>query len=116
MQGRPIELVFNLEKIEISKWEDSKTKNVIVLVSARGQMIHHRINRSFKHLSIIARVSVASESQPLDIVISQNSPAVRVWLKQHNVRFGIDFSFGKSFQTVYQYKTFRWLHFHSVPS
>jgi hypothetical protein len=44
MQGHPAELVFNLDEIVISDWRDWQTKKVIVLGSARKQMIHHKIN------------------------------------------------------------------------
>jgi hypothetical protein len=45
VQGRPAELVFNLDEVGISNWEDRHTKNVIVPLSAREQTIHHKINR-----------------------------------------------------------------------
>jgi hypothetical protein len=54
MQGRPAELVFNLDEVGISEWEDRKTRKVIVLVSARDRVIHHKIDQALKHLSVIA--------------------------------------------------------------
>jgi hypothetical protein len=52
VQGRPTELVLNLDEVGISEWEDRqvKKKNVLVPRSSRGQTIHHKINRRFKHL------------------------------------------------------------------
>jgi hypothetical protein len=44
VQSRPMELVFNLDEVEISDWEDRQTKTVIVSLSAREQTIHHKIN------------------------------------------------------------------------
>jgi hypothetical protein len=40
VQGRPIELLFNLDEFGLSEWDDRKPKNVIVPLSARGQAIH----------------------------------------------------------------------------
>jgi hypothetical protein len=81
VQGRPAELVFNLDEVGISDWEDRQTKKVIVPLSAREQTIHHKINRGLKHVSIIACVSAGGESLTPSVVTSQNSPAVRQALK-----------------------------------
>jgi hypothetical protein len=91
VQGRPLELVFNLDEIGISEWEDRKPKKVIVPLSARGQTIHHKTNRALKHVSLIACVSAAGESLTPYILTSQDSPKVRERLKKHGVRFGTDF-------------------------
>jgi hypothetical protein len=93
VQGRPTELVFNLDEVGISEWEVRKVKkmNVIVPRSSRGQTIHHKINRRLKHLSVIACVSAAGESLTPYIVTSQDSPVVRAQLKKRCVRFGTAF-------------------------
>jgi hypothetical protein len=56
------ELVFNLDEVGISDWEDRKTKTVIVPATMRGQTIHHEISRTVKHISVITCISVAEES------------------------------------------------------
>ena len=89
--GRATELVFNLDEVGISDWEDRKPKKVIVPQSMRGQTIHHKLNRGLKHVSVIACVSAAGESLTPYIVTSQDSPAVREHLKKRGVRFGTDF-------------------------
>jgi hypothetical protein len=91
VQGRPTELVFNLDEVGISDWEDRKTRKVIVPQTMKAQTIHHKINRSLKHVSVIACISAAGESLTPYIVTSQDSPVVREQLKKRGVRFGTDF-------------------------
>jgi hypothetical protein len=72
------ELVFNLDEVGISDWEDRKTKTAIVSATRRGQTIHHEISRTVKHISAIACVSAAGESLTPDIgwflIISPRQP------------------------------------------
>jgi hypothetical protein len=91
VQGRPAELVFNLDEVGISDWEDRQTKKVIAPLYAREQTIHHKINRRLKHVSIIACVPAGGESLTPYVVTSQDSPAVRQALKKRGVRLGTDF-------------------------
>jgi hypothetical protein len=91
MQNHPIELVFNLDKVDISEWEDRKTKNVIVFVLVIGQIIHHKITRNLKHLFVIVCVSATGENLIPYTVTSQDSPTIRVQLKKCNIRFDTDF-------------------------
>jgi AraC-like DNA-binding protein len=57
VQGMKAELVFNLEEIGPSEWEDRKDKKVIVSITMEGQTIHHRASRNVKHISIITCIS-----------------------------------------------------------
>jgi hypothetical protein len=45
VQGCVVELVFNLDEIGISDWEDRKKKKVLGLAAAFGQTIHHGVSR-----------------------------------------------------------------------
>jgi DNA polymerase III psi subunit len=53
IQGRPSELVFNLDEVGISDWEDRRPKMVVGPITARAHNIHHRIPRNVKHISIV---------------------------------------------------------------
>jgi hypothetical protein len=75
------ELVFNGDAVDISDWEDYKTRKAVVPRATRGQTIHQRRYRNVKHLSVIVCVFVARESH---IPISLRP-------KKHGVRFGMDF-------------------------
>jgi hypothetical protein len=90
VQGCRVELVFNLDEVGISDWEDRQSKKVIVPVSARERAIHHKINRRLKHVSIIACISAAGESLMPYVVTSQDSLPVRDALKKRGMRFGTD--------------------------
>jgi hypothetical protein len=54
VQGCPAEVVFNLDEVGISDWEDRKARKVVVLYrrpSAVGRaMIHHGMSRNVKHI------------------------------------------------------------------
>jgi hypothetical protein len=53
VSGRPSDLVFNLDEIEIFEWEDSTSSEVTVPVVLSGQTVHHGISRNLKHITII---------------------------------------------------------------
>jgi hypothetical protein len=44
VQGCVADLVFNLDEVGISDWEDRKTKKGVVPAAMPGQMIHHGIS------------------------------------------------------------------------
>jgi hypothetical protein len=89
------DLVFNLDEVGISDWEDrkttTKTKTVIVPATMRGQTIHHEISRTVKHISVIACVSAAEESLTPYIITLQVPTSVQERLKKEGVRFSTDF-------------------------
>jgi len=70
-----VELIFNLDEVEISEWEDRK-KKMIVLVSMRRHAIHHDVHRSLKHVSTVICISAAGKSMTPFIVSSQVTSAV----------------------------------------
>jgi hypothetical protein len=57
-----VELVFNLEKVGMSEWEDRKEKKVTVPMIIDGQTIHHGASRNMKHKSVIACIIGGGES------------------------------------------------------
>jgi hypothetical protein len=48
------ELVFNLDEVGISDWEDRKTKKFIIPAAMPGQTIHHGVSRNVKYISVLA--------------------------------------------------------------
>jgi hypothetical protein len=85
------ELVFNLDEVGISEWEDRKQKKVIVPTTMIGEPIHHSVSKSVKHISVIACVSAAGESLIPFIVTSQMSDNILKRLMSRDVRMGVDF-------------------------
>jgi hypothetical protein len=90
VQGGTAELVFHLDEMGISDWEDRKTKKVVVSATMRSQTIHCGIFRKVKHISVIVYISAAGEFLIPCIIISQDSVSVREQLKKHRVRFGME--------------------------
>jgi hypothetical protein len=90
VQGWVAELVFNLDEVGISDWEDRKTRKAIIPAVMVGQTIHHGVSRNVKHISVIGCMSAARESLLPYIVISQNSPTVQEQLKKQSVPVGRD--------------------------
>jgi hypothetical protein len=59
--GDEADLVFNLNEVGMSDWEDRKYKKVVVQTTLDGQTIHHRFSRNVRHISIIACISAGGE-------------------------------------------------------
>jgi hypothetical protein len=91
VNGLPIELIFNLDEVGISEWENRISKNVNIPKSMIARKIHHKSNRNLKHVSVIACISAAGESLIPYVVTSQDSLPVRENLKKRGVCFGADF-------------------------
>jgi hypothetical protein len=93
------DLVFNLNEVGMSDWEDRKYKKVVVQTALDGQTIHHRLSRNVRHISIIACISAGGESltpyivtsSHRHIVTSQDSERIRERPKSPGVRLGVDF-------------------------
>jgi hypothetical protein len=92
VEGMKAELVFNLDEVGISEWEDRKDKTVIVPKTMGGQTIHHRVSRNVKHISIITCITAGGESLTPYMVISQDSETLRKRLMTRGVRLGVDFA------------------------
>jgi hypothetical protein len=73
VRGRVAELVFNLDEVGISDWEDRKTTHVIAFSAMFGQTIHHRVSRHVKHISVIVCLLAARDSLLHYTVTSYNS-------------------------------------------
>jgi hypothetical protein len=56
------ELVFNLDEVGISDWEDGNTRKILVPTTLLNQTIQHGISRTLKPISLIACVFAAGES------------------------------------------------------
>jgi hypothetical protein len=90
VQGACAELVFNLDEVGISEWEDRVERKVIVPRSMQGELIHHAVHRNLKHVSVVACISAAGESMTPFFVSSQATPAVTTKLKCLGFRMGVD--------------------------
>jgi hypothetical protein len=91
VQGMKAELVFNLDEVGVSEWEDRKDKKVVIPRILSGQTILHRASRNLKHMSVITCINAAGESLTPYIVTSQDSESLRGKLMIRGVRLGVDF-------------------------
>jgi hypothetical protein len=61
VHGSCAELVFNLDEVGMSEWEERHQRKVIVPSAMRGQTIFHGIHRQLKHMSVVACISAPGE-------------------------------------------------------
>jgi hypothetical protein len=85
------ELVFNLDEVGVSEWEDRRDRKVVIPRTISGQTMHHRASRNVKHISIITCISAAGEFLTPYIMTSQDSQSLRRRLMSRGVRLGVDF-------------------------
>jgi hypothetical protein len=89
-QGCMAELVFNVEEVGISDWEDRNTKKVAIPAELFDQMIDHGVSRNVKQISVIICLWPVAESLLVYIVTSQNSSPIQECLNVNGIRFGRD--------------------------
>jgi hypothetical protein len=100
------DLVFNLDKVGVSEWEDRKPKRVVIPTSLIGRTNHHGVNRNLKHVTIVTCLAAGEEHLISYMITSQDSPALQDDLKWHGIEFDrllingpqADRSVGKAFK------------------
>jgi hypothetical protein len=90
VQGCVSELVFNLNEVGISDWENRKARKVVIPATIDDRPIHHAISRNVKRVSVIVCMSAAGESLMPSITTAQNCRAVQEQLRRQGIRFGRD--------------------------
>jgi hypothetical protein len=90
VHDQPAELVYNLDEVGRGEWGDATTKKVIVPISRKNQILHHKIQRNMKHLSILTCVSPTGSYCPPYIVTAQPIPPA---VLQSGLRNGTDVVF-----------------------
>jgi hypothetical protein len=77
VEGTASELLFNLDEVGASDWEDRKPKKVFVSISLSETEIFHEVSRKFRHQSLLACVSAAGDSvTPLIINCLHNTESI----------------------------------------
>jgi hypothetical protein len=74
------ELVFNLDEVNSSEWDDRKPKQVIVPQNILPDEIYHSISRKYRHVTLLACVSVA-EDVLMPMIISEPPVRDSLWTK-----------------------------------
>jgi hypothetical protein len=62
VEGKFSELVFNLDEVGSSDWEDRKPRKVIAPRSVSPHDVFHPVSRKYRHLTLLACVSAAGTS------------------------------------------------------
>jgi hypothetical protein len=88
LQGCPADLVFNLDEVGISDWEDRKPKKVVVPITMAARNIRHRISRNVKHISIVTCISPGSACLTPYVVTSQDFEALHRALEATGMQIG----------------------------
>jgi hypothetical protein len=70
------ELVFKLNKIGISEWEDRRTRRVIVPSTMKRQTIFHGVRQNLKHIDVVACISAAGDQTALFLFLHKS---IRRW-------------------------------------
>jgi hypothetical protein len=76
VQNACADLVFNLDEIGISEWEDRVERKVTVPSAMREQKIFHGIHRGLKHISVVTCISAGSDHVIPFLASSQATNAV----------------------------------------
>jgi hypothetical protein len=103
VHGRVAELVYNLDEVGCGDWEDRASKKVVVPKFMENQSIHHKIDRSQKHITIITCVSAAGSYCTPYIVTSVTVPP---GLLLSGLRIGKDVIFRQNSKPYVDSKTF----------
>jgi hypothetical protein len=91
VKSMKVELVFNLDEVGTSEWEDRKDKKVMVPKTMDAQTINHRVSWNVKHTSIITCITAGGESLTPYMVMLQDSETLRKKLMTRGIRLGVDF-------------------------
>jgi hypothetical protein len=60
-----VELVFNLDEVSCSDWEDRCEKSVIVPTIFEERIIHHKVQKATKHVTALVYVTAAGTEDHL---------------------------------------------------
>jgi hypothetical protein len=73
IQGCVRDLVFNLDEVGVSEWEDPKSKKAVIAIGRDSQIIHYGLSRNLKHIIFITCVAASGEHVIPDTITSQDS-------------------------------------------
>ena len=66
------ELVFNVDEMGSSEWEDRRPRKVLVAKTSNPQSIFHNVSCRYKHKTLVSIVSAAGESLTPMLITSSN--------------------------------------------
>ena len=69
--GRFSELVFNLDEVGISEYEDRRPKKVFVGTNIESTVVHHYVTRKIKHMTLLVCISAAGDALTPLLIVSE---------------------------------------------
>ena len=75
LQGKCAELIFNLDEVGLSEWEERKIRKVIVPKSVDKSNVFHQVSRKVNHISLLVCVSAAGDALTPLAIIKQKIPS-----------------------------------------
>jgi hypothetical protein len=88
------DLVFNLDEVRVSEWEDRKSKKLVVPTAMGNQTIHHGVDRNLKHSTVITWVEASGKHGVPYIIMSHESENLRETLRKKSIEFECENRFG----------------------
>jgi hypothetical protein len=76
--GRFSEIVFNLDELGSSDWEDRKPRKVLAPVAVSAGEMFHSVSRRYRHVTLLACVSAAGDALT-PMIISQAPVRDSLW-------------------------------------
>jgi hypothetical protein len=73
--GKFSELVFNLDEVGSSDWEDQKPKKVIVPRSVSPDDVYHSVSRRYRPVTLLACISAVGDALTPTIISASPIPA-----------------------------------------
>jgi hypothetical protein len=71
------ELVFNLDEVRISDWEDRQLRRIVAVEALSRETIHYGISQDVKYISVTACIFVAAQSLVTHIITSEDSSPIQ---------------------------------------
>jgi hypothetical protein len=72
------ELVFDLDELGSSDWEDRKVKKIIAPSAVRKEDVHHAVSRRHRHVTLLACVSAAGDALT-PLIVTTNAIRDSLW-------------------------------------
>jgi hypothetical protein len=87
VQGCIRDLVFDLDEIGVSEWEDRKSRKAVVPSAMSSQTIHSGVNRNLKHIAVITCIAAGGEHRGPCSITSQESGDLRETPRKNGIEF-----------------------------
>jgi hypothetical protein len=78
LDGKVAELVFNIDEVGASDWEDKHGIQTIVPAVVTEPTVQYKVSRKFQHSTLVGCISAAGDSAPA-LIISHRADDKKIW-------------------------------------